>query len=240
MKYKPLVFFITLGVMMIGCLTLYVGTDSKPAKQTNTELETSRQETENEDSKPENTTAEEAAPEQTKQPASDASLDFSGKLLAEDQYPQINALVESYLQACADADMSTLSGCVSNVSHMDSGILTEKYKYIESFENIHCYTADSIREGEYQVYVYTEFKISGVDTPAPGLLSLYVTETSDGSYCVYLETLDAGVQDFVKETDESEEVKKLVEQVDYRFEAACNSDAELLAVIKKMSGQDGE
>ena len=62
-----------------------------------------------------------------------------------------------------------------------------------------------------------------------------MAETSDGSYCIYLEPLDSEVQDFVSETDDSDEVKKLVEQVDYRFESACNSDADLLAFTKQMS-----
>lgn len=234
MKYKPLVFFITLGVMMIGCLTLYVGSDSRPTKQTNTELAKEPLETEEEN---EETDGQKAAEGDSSNPSvsGDSKLEIAGKVLAENKYPEINSLVEKYLTACANADMSALSSCVSNVSHMDRSILTEKYKYIESFENINCYTADSVREGEYQVYVYTEFKISGVDTPAPGLLSLYVAETSDGSYCIYLEPLDSEVQDFVSETDDSDEVKKLVEQVDYRFESACNSDADLLAFTKQMS-----
>lgn len=227
-KYRMFLFFLSLGIMMIGCMTFYIGSAYKPSKRTNTEVDTTKKD-DGKGKLPGNTDGEGKNDK-------NAFDDDGEPVLEENAYPEINEVVEKYLNASVRVDMDTLSSVVSNSERIDKAALVEKYRYVERYENISCYTLKSPEEGGYRVYAYVEMKLSGIDTLAPGLSSLYVTQTDSGSYCVYLDVLSSKVQKFIDRADESEPVKKLVEQVNYRFEEALGKNEELKKLHDEMSG----
>lgn len=249
-KYKMFVVFFTMGLMLIGCITFYIGRSSitsQPPTKTNTEVKT--------EDKPAGPMAEGEQKEdglkgEQKEDGLKGDMPSSGTLLDEDDknnirdgkfvleenmYPEVNAVVEKYLNASVIADMDTLNTIVSNSSHIDREALIEKYRYVESYENISCYTIKGPEEGGYRVYAYVELKLIGIDTLAPGLSSLYVTQTEEGDYCVYLDVLSSRVQEFIDEADESEPVQKLVEQVNYRFNEALGKNEGLKKLHDQMT-----
>lgn len=233
-KYKMFIFFLSLGIMMIGCVTFYIGREHMPSKRTNTEIGSKVKD--NNDGK-DNQTGSPGGEGNSDILISPDFLNGEGDIsLEENAYPEINELVDKYLNFSVTADVDSLSTVVSNPGRIDKEALTEKYRYVEEYKNISCYTVKSPEEGGYRVYAYAELKLSGIDTLAPGLSSLYVTQTDKGTYCVYLDVLNQKVQKFIDEADESEPVKKLVEQVNYRFEEALGKSADLKKLHDKMIG----
>ena len=237
-KYKMFVFFLSVGIMMIGCVTFYIGKEQMPSKRTNTEIGSKVKD----DGEVKNEQADNTGEKDNTKPSmSSGSLNDEGDIdLEENAYPEINEVVEKYLNYSVIADVNGLSTVVSNPGRIDKEVLTEKYRYVDEYKNIICYTIKSPEEGGYRVYAYAELKLSGIDTLAPGLSSLYVTQTDKGDYCVYLDVLNQKVQKFIDEADESEPVKKLVEQVNYRFEEALGKEGmSFICEVKKASPSKG-
>lgn len=215
LKYKRIVFTIMLGTMLIGCITLSMG--STPGKN---EKQKTSQKAEK------NLSADTGEEEVTYE-------------LEENQYPEINELVKEYLDARQQCDMDALSGLVSDISHIEEEQLRKRSEYIEGYQNIACYTMKSPQEGGYLVFVYSEVKFLNINTPAPGLLSLYVTQTEDGSYVVYLGELDGDLQEFTDTAMQSEKVQNLLDTVDQKLKQAIASDADLKDFYQKLQESAG-
>ena len=209
-KYKRIVFTITMGTMLIGCITLSMGIPSEKREKQKTSVK------------------------QEQNLVSDTAEEEVTYELEENQYPEINELVKAYLDARQQCDMDALSGLVSDISHIDEENLRKRSEYIEGYQNICCYTMKSPQDGGYLVFVYSEVKFLNINTPAPGLLSLYVTQTEDGSYVVYLGKLDGDLQEFTDSAMQSEKVQNLLDTVDQKLKQAIVSDKDLRDFYQKL------
>lgn len=167
------------------------------------------------------------------------TFDYAGNdYLEKDAVKEINKLVNKYYKAELELDFDTLEGLVSDIEQININKLQAQTEIIESIDNIICYTIAGDVEGTYRVYVYYDMKIRGIDTSAPALSALYVTMSSDGGYIVYLSELDSETQDFIMQSDESEEVIILKALVDERFNSVLDSDKELKELVKKLNNPD--
>ena len=147
--------------------------------------------------------------------------------LKKDQYPDVSALIRNYYDATLQFDMDRMESLVSDIDRVDQNLIRAKLEYMESIDNIICYTVDGDIEGSYRVYVYYDMKIRGIDTPAPALSALYVTMASDGGYIVYLSELDGDSQQFIISADQSEDVQLLTHMVKERLNNILESDTEM-------------
>lgn len=151
-----------------------------------------------------------------------------------DAYPEINELVEKYLAATVTGNMDALEDVVSDIDNISEDMVNNKTQIIESHQNIQCYTIKVPSQDAFIVYVYSELKLVGIDTPAPGLTRLYICMTESGSYRIYLNQIDATVQSFIENSRESTQVQALVDKVNQLFENAVNSDAKLKAFYEQI------
>lgn len=166
------------------------------------------------------------------------TFDFEGtELLKKNKYPEINELIKDYYDAMFAFDMDGMETLVSDVSRVDINLIRAKLEYMESINNIICYTVDGPSEGTCRVYVYYDLKIKGIETLAPALSAFYVTISSDGNYIIYLNELDADTQEFIDQTDSSEDVKMLSKLVSERFDDVVNSDAQMKNFYDMMQQQ---
>lgn len=169
------------------------------------------------------------------------TFDYEGNdYLKKDAVKEINELVTNYYKAELELDMDTLEGLVSDIEQVDYTKLQMQLEYMESIDNIICYSIDGDVEGTYRVYVYYDMKLRGIDTPAPALSALYVTMSSDGGYIVYLNELDSETQEFIIQSDESEEVLILKALVEQRFESVVESDEALKNFVSSLNVDDAE
>lgn len=166
------------------------------------------------------------------------TFDYEGNdYLKRDAIPEITELIKNYYKAELELDMDTLEGLVSDIEQVNLTKLQAQLSYMESIDNIICYTIAGDVEGTYRVYVYYDMKLRGIETSAPALSALYVTMSSDGSYIVYLSELDSETQDFIINSDESEEVIILKALVEERFTSVVESDEALKSFVSML--QDG-
>lgn len=240
-KYKKIIILITMCTMCIGLVTISLSTPKEEEIQQTVEnnekqnatvksdksTNEKNQETKNSDKKDVKTTEE-----------TGKSKDESD--LKANQNEKINQLIQTYLDATLACDKDTLEQVVTRIENVDMAELEAKKKLVEEYQNVECYTMDGIKEGDYLVYVYSELKFTGVDTAAPGLMRLYVITEDDETVKIQLGLQSQEIQELIEKADESEEVKKIINTVNYKLEEAINNDSTLRDFYSKLNGGSDE
>jgi hypothetical protein len=225
LKYKKMILVISMSAMGIGMITLSL---SKPKDK-------------------ETKQAAAITTEQADADASDSSSDAEGEnakigiemvgtpgdgVLRTDAYPEINALIQNYMNAKKSCDMETLASLVNDTSVINEEDLKEKAEYIEDYKNIVCYTLNGPSEGTFLVYVYDELKIMDVNTLAPNMTRLYVCTDGTGKPYIYYGTVDDETQQFIDEADKMEDIVSLVNTVNSKLTEALTNDKDLKEFVK--------
>ncbi len=125
----------------------------------------------------------------------------------------ISGLVLNYFDAKQRVDLEKLEGCVSDISRIDNKRLVAEAEYIEEYKNIECTIKKGYDSGTYRVYVYYDVKVYDIDTLVPSLTALFVKADENGSFKIYLGTIDGKAQETVDKLDNSDEMKRLEEIV---------------------------
>lgn len=160
----------------------------------------------------------------------------------EDAYPEINALINSYYAAYAAADTDGVENCASPVSDTEKSYIALVGQFVESYDNIKCYTKKGAKEGDYLVSAYIDMKFDGILTPAPGLDFFYVTMSDagkliiDNAYSHFNQSnmeisTQPDIQSVIKEFDNQEDVIELKDQVQAKYDAALLDDADLNEMV---------
>lgn len=176
---------------------------------------------------------EEQQPEQTKD-LGDISQEFQV-----DAIPEVNALIADYYSAYQEGDVKTLKKLAKPVTDKEKSYIKMFSKYVDSYDNISCYTKAGLSEGEYVVSVYLEMKFQDVDTAAPGLDFFYLRTDEDGvlyidnAYSTFNQSkfmeisTQADVQAYINEFEQGEDVAALQTDVQEKYEQAIEEDAKL-------------
>lgn len=213
LKYKMLVVFFSLGIMMIG-----FGTFSLISPDFDLNFFASREEADNTNS------------------ATFGAIRIVEGKSKNDILKELDELVERYFHAKQEVDMDTIAQCVSNVNHVDEKKLLTESAYVEGYENIQCKVMNGISTGTYRVYVYYDVKIYDIDTLIPSLNALYVKQNKEGEFQVYLGKLDSMEQKYIDRLDESEKVQALVKSVQNQLEDVVSADREVRDFYEMLEG----
>ena len=158
--------------------------------------------------------------------------------VSQDEYKEINELVQKYFDAKLTVNMEAMSDLVSDPSQVDQNKLVAQQEYLEGYQNISCYVIANEAEDAFRVYVRYDMKIKNISTLAPSLSGLYVTVTSDNSYRVYLSALDEEEEEFIDSADKNMEVIKLKEEVAAKLNEALNADPNFKQFYDKIAEQN--
>lgn len=187
-------------VIMLGVTAGTGKKDTKGTEQSNTE---NVAETKNNDS--ENNDSEEALTE-----AEDDSLKV-------DAYEEVNALIERYFTGLASGDLEQVASAVDVLSEEEKLTIDKKKDYIESYDQITCYTKKGLEENSYVVFAAYEMKIYNIETPAPGIMALYVCTAEDGNMYIFNGEASDELKDYVLQLAADEEVSAVITDVDTRY-----------------------
>ncbi len=166
--------------------------------------------------------------------------------LVKDAVFEINKLMEWFFQAKFDCDVETLQQLVSpNDGYSAERLHEERYGKdesglleIESYQVKECYSKAGLEEGTFLVWVLVEVKYKNAETAAPALYRMYVCSGEDGYYIKNEVTEEEAA--FREEASAEEEVQKLVEEVNQRFQEAVAQDEQLKNIVLAMEGTDFE
>ena len=159
-----------------------------------------------------------------------------------DAHADVNELITSYFAAYASADIDALEAIASPISDNEKSYIQVFSAYIESYENISCYTKSGLTDNSYLVSAYFDLKFYGVETMAPGLDFFYVETKDDGSlyinnlYSPYNlnrteNTLDPNVYAVILQFGQQEDAIALRDRVKSAYSEAVASDVDLATML---------
>lgn len=156
-----------------------------------------------------------------------------------DAVSELNELITQYYAACAAGDTAAVQAIAIPISDSELSHITMMSQYVESYQNIVCYTKPGLEEGSYLTSVSVDVKFADIDTAAPGLEFFYVRTNEEGAlyidnaYSSYnwmhneLET-DGAVLELIQRFETQKDVVDLQEEVQARYEAALAADSDLM------------
>ncbi len=186
---------------------------------------------------PQNATTEPVQEEQTEQ--EDSAEEFQV-----DAVPEIQTLIADYYKAYQEGDVDTLETLAQPISDTEKSYIKLFSEYVDSYDNLRCYTKTGLSEGEYVVSVYLEMKFKGVETVAPGLDFFYVrTDESgkmyiDNAYSQFNQSnmensTQADVQALINEFEQEDDVVALQQEVQQKYDEVIASDEQLATMANE-------
>lgn len=178
-----------------------------------------------------------ASNEETKE--TESSNNAAGiSILMKNAYPEVNKLVEEYLEARLKVDKAEISKLVDNVNYAGIEELPKIMKNFESIKLDDCYTIDGPEENAKMVYAKTEIKIKGIDTTASSIDGFYVRADEGGDYKIILSPLPDEVQKIIDADIKRDDVSALLSDVNTQFAREIKSDNKLADFFSKLQNRE--
>lgn len=164
--------------------------------------------------------------------------------LQEEAIPAIHDLMEAYFKARRTCDLEALSNvyggtCSEETLREQGAEMEEEVKFYQSFENLVCYTATGLEDGDYLIYARFDIKFRQAETLAPSLVVCYGKTAADGS-CYLVGDISEEQSEFMERANQSEAVQRQAKEVNDSLENALKSDENLLAVYHTLMDEKEE
>ena len=144
-----------------------------------------------------------------------------------DAYDEVIQLVQQYFEGLSIGSISRVARSVDVLSDEEINAIEKKKDYIESYNDIICYTKEGLEEDSFVVFASYEMKFYNIDTPAPGIMALYVVNTGEEGYRIFNGDASDELKDYVLELAAEEEVAAIISEVDARYQQLIAEDEEL-------------
>ena len=154
--------------------------------------------------------------------------------LEEDAYPEVNALISEYYQAVTDQDTEKIRTLVDSIDEENLIYLQKMGNYIESYNELKCYTKKGPAENSFVVYASYEVKFKDMDTMVPGVSPYLVYAREDGSYYIHEGEVDENVNLYLEEISAQDDVVDLMNRVQVAFNDAVQENEELYEYLARM------
>ncbi len=153
--------------------------------------------------------------------------------LAENAYENVNDLMRTFYTALAEGDMDTVRTLKDYNTDREIITYEKKSEFIESYDNVNCYTKPGIEENSYFVYATYDVKIKDIATEAPGLNAFYVYTADDGSLKIDGDT-EENIKAAFKLVTNQDDVVDLYNKIDVNYTEATASDEALDQFITEL------
>lgn len=156
--------------------------------------------------------------------------------LLENEYPEVNQLMQEFYQSLATGDVETIRTLKDYTDDTELITYEKKSEFIESYSDIVCYTKDGTLEGTYYVYVSYNVKFKDIETVAPGLNTWYVY-TNDSGVLQIDGDMDENITATLKLVTNQDDVVDLFNKVDVRYNEAVAQDETLNTFLTELPNQ---
>lgn len=161
------------------------------------------------------------------------SVTLSDEPLEENAHEDVNELMRTFYTALADGDIDQIRALKDY--NDDTEIITyeKKSEFIESYDNINCYTKPGMDDNSYFVYVSYDVKVKDIETKAPGLNAFYVYTSEDGSLKID-GNLEENITAAFKLVTNQDDVVDLYNKIDVSYNEAIASDEALNSFMTEL------
>jgi len=155
--------------------------------------------------------------------------------LEENADPEVNALMEKYYQAAATGDIETINSLKDYSDQAELLRIQEKSKYLESYDDINCYTKPGPEADSYVVYVTYYAKFHDIEQKVTGLNTYIVCKKDDGSYYIHDCSEDESMKEYRTNVTKQDDVVDLFNRVQVEYNEAVTENEELAAFLTELS-----
>lgn len=190
-------------VLLIAVLALVItlivkGTSKKPATEEGTEVKV----------------------EQQQEPVEENPLET-------DAYEEINTLILKYFHGLSTGDIPLVEDVVDVLSDEEIKVIEKKKDYVESYNDIVCYTKKGLEDNTFVVFASYEMKFYNIATSAPGIMALYVFQGEDGDYRIFNGDASEELTDYVLQLAAEDDVASVIADVDARYQQLVEENEDL-------------
>ncbi len=171
-----------------------------------------------------------------------STITWTNEPLAENAVSNVNDLMRSFYTALADGDMDTVRAIKDYNTDREIITYEKKSEFIESYENINCYTKPGMDANSYFVYTTYDVKFKDIASEAPGLNAFYIYTADDGSLRIDGDT-EESVKAAFKLVTSQDDVVDLYNKINVNYKEALAADEtleqfmeELPSVVKESVG----
>lgn len=156
--------------------------------------------------------------------------------------PEVKELVSTYYNSYAAGDVDKLDTIAQSLSDMEKSYIKMMNEYVESYNNIKCYTKAGLEEGSYMASVAYDMKFHNVEKELPGMDFFYIR--TDGEGKLYIDNLysyfnretkeqglNENIEASIKEFENGEDVKQLIQEYNDKYGKAVEEDADLQKMV---------
>ena len=154
-----------------------------------------------------------------------------------DKYPEINALVQTYLTALADGDVDTISSITNNMTDIERIRVQELGKVIDAFPEYNVFTKIGPTEGSYIVYAAVRAQFPGVQEYAPGIYCFYVCTDENGEFYFNEGTLTEEEQVYIDAINADASVVNLMNSIDEEYKELLEKNETVRTYIEIMQNE---
>lgn len=155
--------------------------------------------------------------------------------LEENANLEVNALMEKYYQAAASGDIDTINSLKDYSDQAELLRIQEKSKYLESYDDINCYTKPGPEADSYVVYVTYYAKFRDIEQKVTGLNTYIVCKKDDGSYYIHDCSEDESMKEYRTNVTKQDDVVDLFNRVQVEYNEAVTQNEELAAFLTELS-----
>lgn len=163
-----------------------------------------------------------------------ASYEVPEDTMEENEYPEVNELVEKYYFASANGDSETIASIYKGLEDTELLKAVAASEYIEEYQNITVYTKPGPVAGSYVAYVYNEVKLFDYEKAIPGLETFYICTDEDGQLYMNGDIVDATEIDYLRQINLQGDVIDLNNKVATSYNEMVNSDSALAELLTTM------
>ena len=121
---------------------------------------------------------------------------------------ELNELINKYYKLYAAGEVDKLAKIASPVSDMEKSYIKMMSKYVESYNEVDCYTKKGLDDNSYMVSATYEMQIKKAEGTVPGMDFFYVRTNKDGK--LYIDNLYSSFNMEMNELETDEKVTALI------------------------------
>jgi uncharacterized protein YgiM (DUF1202 family) len=165
-----------------------------------------------------------------------STLVLTDEPLEENAHEDVNELMAEFYQALATGDTDTIKALRDYNDDTEILQYEKKSEFIDSYDNVVCYTKSGLDENSYFVYVSYEVKVKDIETKAPGLNAFFVYRNDEGKLVIDGDMADDVTAAFKLVTNQ-DDVVDLYNRVDVSYNEAIASDEQLDSFMAELPMQ---
>jgi len=154
-----------------------------------------------------------------------------------DEYPNVNTICTSYMNAMSIGDSDTMASISNALTDERRAFFEAQAQYISQYSDYHFYTEKGPEENSYLVLVTYNLQIVGDANKLPALCSLYVCTDASGTLYINNSDLSADDEAYILALASQEDFKQLQDEVQLSYNELLEKNPELSARVTELRGQ---